>query len=47
MPDADPIRGRVRRADGTERSFDGWLELVELLDRARTSVHNAGEREAR
>jgi hypothetical protein len=35
VPDAEPIRGHARDADGIEYSFAGWLELVALLDQAR------------
>jgi hypothetical protein len=37
VPDAEPIRGRARCADGIGHVFAGWLELVELLDRARVN----------
>ncbi len=37
VPDADPIRGEVCGADGLARPFSGWLELIQLLDKARTS----------
>jgi hypothetical protein len=37
VPDAEPIQGCARDADGVERTFAGWLELVEVLDRARIS----------
>jgi hypothetical protein len=32
----EPVQGHARGADGMEQAFVGWLELVELLDRART-----------
>jgi hypothetical protein len=32
---AEPIRGQVRGADGVEHGFTGWLELIQLLERAR------------
>ncbi|HEX6356656.1 MAG TPA: hypothetical protein VF106_27160 [Actinophytocola sp.] len=35
VPDAEPIQGRARGADGVGHAFAGWLELVEFLDRAR------------
>ena len=31
----EPIQGCARGADGVEHAFTGWLELVEMLDRAR------------
>jgi hypothetical protein len=34
-PDAEPIRGTVRDADGAERAFVGWLALVGVLDELR------------
>jgi hypothetical protein len=37
VPDAEPIRGRVRDAGGVDHAFVGWLELVEILERARIS----------
>jgi hypothetical protein len=37
VPDADPIRGHARDADGVEHGFAGWLELIQMLDRARIS----------
>lgn len=41
VPDTEVIRGRARDAEGVEHAFAGWLELVEVLDRARTS-HPSG-----
>jgi hypothetical protein len=37
VPDAEPIQGHARGVDGVEHTFAGWLELVEVLDRARVS----------
>lgn len=37
VPAAEPIQGCARGADGVEHAFGGWLELCELLDRARIS----------
>ena len=37
VTDAEPIRGQVRGADGVEHGFTGWLELIQLLERARSS----------
>ncbi|MBF9130313.1 hypothetical protein I0C86_15310 [Plantactinospora sp. S1510] len=37
VPDAEPIQGQAHGADGIEHAFAGWLELVEVLDRARSS----------
>jgi len=34
-PEAEPIRGRLRDAQGESRPFTGWLELLSLLDRLR------------
>lgn len=39
-PGADPIRGRIRRVDGTEQPFWGWLELIDEVSRlATTGTH--------
>ena len=40
VPDAEPIQGHARGADGVEHVFAGWLELVEVLDRVldQTSI---------
>jgi hypothetical protein len=35
VPDAEPIRGQVRSAGGPTEPFSGWLELIQLLERAR------------
>ena len=35
VPDAAPIQGWARSADGVVHAFSGWLELLEVLDRAR------------
>lgn len=54
IPDAEPIQGRARGADRIEHTFTGWLELIEVLDRARirrtpgpperpTTTHVAGD----
>jgi hypothetical protein len=37
MPDAEPIQGCARGADGVKHAFTGWLELVAVLDQARVS----------
>jgi hypothetical protein len=37
LPEADPIRGWVRTADGAETAFSGWLELMQLIDGARSA----------
>jgi len=37
VTDAEPIRGQVCGADGVEHGFTGWLELIQLLERARLS----------
>ena len=31
----DPLRGSLRLAEGEPREFWGWLELAELITRAR------------
>ena len=31
---ADPIRGSIERSDGRSQPFWGWLELIEVLQRA-------------
>jgi hypothetical protein len=33
--DSDPIRGRIADAGGRERSFNGWIELVQEIEDAR------------
>jgi hypothetical protein len=33
--DAEPIRGQLRDSRGGTQPFTGWLELIQLLDRAR------------
>jgi hypothetical protein len=42
-PDAEPIGGQVRSGDGAAHTFSGWLELIELLERARRSPAQEGE----
>jgi hypothetical protein len=37
VPDAEPIRGQVRDADGAAQPFSGWLELIQLLELVRIS----------
>jgi hypothetical protein len=37
VPDAEPIRGQVSGADGLTQPFSGWLELIQLLEKARMS----------
>jgi hypothetical protein len=37
VPDAEPIRGQVCGADGLAQPFSGWLELIQLLEKARMS----------
>jgi len=37
LPDAVPVEGWARDADGIVHAFTGWLELLEVLDRARIS----------
>ncbi|HEX7659776.1 MAG TPA: hypothetical protein VF444_09865 [Pseudonocardiaceae bacterium] len=37
VPDSEPIEGWARGANGVPRAFAGWLELVDVLDRARQS----------
>jgi hypothetical protein len=32
----EPITGRVIGADGHDQAFAGWLELMDVLDHART-----------
>lgn len=32
--DSDPIRGTVTIAHGTAVAFTGWIELIQLLERA-------------
>ena len=34
----DPISGRVVHEDGTDARFDGWLELLTLLEQLRAGV---------
>lgn len=34
---ADPIRGRIRDGAGGETPFSGWLELMQIVDRARSA----------
>jgi hypothetical protein len=34
-PGVDPITGRLELADGSVRSFTGWLELTQALEAAR------------
>src|SRR5436305_4871044 len=34
MAGADPIRGSIEHADGRSQPFWGWLELIEVLQRA-------------
>jgi hypothetical protein len=33
-----PIQGWARDADGIAHAFTGWLELLEVLDRARINA---------
>lgn len=33
--DSDPIQGTVTRADEAAVAFTGWIELTQLLERAR------------
>jgi hypothetical protein len=35
VPSTVPVQGWARRADGIAHTFTGWLELLEVLDRAR------------
>jgi hypothetical protein len=37
VPDAEPIRGQMRAVDGMAQPFSGWLELIQLLEKARIS----------
>lgn len=37
VSDADPVSGRVTTSDG-EQAFSGWLELIQILDQARTAT---------
>lgn len=41
---AEPISGRMRSGDGTERRFTGMLELMVLLDDARGTPDDATSR---
>ncbi|HEY0542346.1 MAG TPA: hypothetical protein VGD53_28570 [Actinoallomurus sp.] len=34
---AEPIRGRIRDHVGVETAFSGWLELMQLVDRVRST----------
>lgn len=34
---AEPIRGRIRDHIGVETAFSGWLELMQLVDRVRST----------
>jgi hypothetical protein len=34
---ADPIEGRLRDEHGSTVFFGGWLELIAILERAKTS----------
>ena len=35
----EPITGCVIGADGHDQAFAGWLDLMDVLDRARASAH--------
>ncbi|MFE5819936.1 hypothetical protein [Streptomyces sp. NPDC056479] len=35
--DADPVSGCVTTSDGGQ-AFSGWLELIQILDQARTAT---------
>jgi hypothetical protein len=41
---ADPIRGSIEHADGSRRSFWGWLELSEALRRVATGADTQATR---
>jgi hypothetical protein len=34
---AEPIRGRIRDHVGVETAFSGWLELMQIVDRVRST----------
>jgi hypothetical protein len=34
--DSEPIAGSMQRSDGDRTPFDGWIELVSLLQEAAT-----------
>jgi hypothetical protein len=36
-PDAEPIRGTVRDADGNSHAFVGWIALIGVLDDLRAA----------
>ena len=42
---ADPITGLVHSGDDRARPFDGWLELVALLEAAREPTSDDGTSE--
>lgn len=41
VTDAEPVSGRISTGDA-ENTFSGWLELIELLDRARSAPTGHG-----
>ncbi|MCA1701905.1 MAG: hypothetical protein LC808_00985 [Actinobacteria bacterium] len=36
----EPISGHVRDTDGVEHMFNGWLELIQILEHARLDHRN-------
>jgi hypothetical protein len=37
--DSEPISGCLRHPDGRSTTFDGWIQLVSLLQEAATSTN--------
>jgi hypothetical protein len=41
--DSDPIAGSLSVGPGVPQPFTGWIELVELIEEARSSGDGSGE----
>jgi hypothetical protein len=44
--DSEPIQGSLSHGDGANHAFNGWIELVALLQDAATAAPGAGRRAA-
>lgn len=40
LEDTEPISGQVRDTNGAEHMFNGWLELIQILEHARLDHRN-------